>query len=434
MTTTFPADGPTPSGWSRLLAEWSATAPLVGAQEAEAVVVGAGFTGLAAARRLAGLLPGRRVVLLEAERVGAGPSGRNSGFVVDQPHGGAPAGEDLEASRRVQRLGRAGLDALRGLVAQHGIACDWIEVGRLHGAVAAAGEAELAALARGLDRLGVPVEHLDRGRTAAVLGTGYYRRSLRTPGGAMVQPAALVRGLAASLPSGVSLHEDTPVTRLERLGHRWLVRSARGEVTTRLVLLATDALTRRLGWLRDRLVPVYTYASLTRPLGPERVGGDQAWGLLPAHKAGSTLRRLPDGRLLVRNDFRYGGGFRCTGEHLEAARRRHVAALAARWPALSGEDVESTWGGLVCFTGNFAPSFGRLAEGLFAAAGTNGVGLARGTAAGRLLAELALERRSALLDDLQALPVPPWLPQEPLLGLGVRARLAWAQWSAGPEQ
>ncbi|HEX7622243.1 MAG TPA: FAD-binding oxidoreductase [Anaeromyxobacteraceae bacterium] len=435
MASTHVARRDAPSGWLRLLPEPPPARPLRGDHVADAVVVGAGFTGLAAARRLAELRPGSRVVLLEADRVGAGPSGRNSGFVIDQPHNvDALDVEDLAANRRVKRLAQAGLGELKALVERHGISCGWSEAGKLHAAVGPRGEAELGALSRGLEKLGEPHHRLDGEQLGEIVGTRYYSAGLFTPGCVLVQPAALVRGLAEVLPDGVELHEDSPVAQLESSDGGWRIQTPAGSVHAPRVVLATDAYTRRLGLLRDRLVPIYTYASLTRPLGPTEVGGRTGWGLLPAHKAGTTLRRLDDGRLLVRNSFRYGGDFRCTGAHLERARRRHLAALTARYPALRPDDVQFTWGGVVCFTRNFSPFFGEVERGLHAAVGTNGVGLSKGTIAGRLVAELALGERSALLDDLLAFPPPARVPPYPFLGMGVRARIAWEEHAAGDER
>jgi glycine/D-amino acid oxidase-like deaminating enzyme len=249
-----------------------------------------------------------------------------------------------------------------------------------------------------------------------------------------VQPAALVRGLGAALPANVELHEGSPVTALERSDSGWRVATPAGSVSSPRVVLATDAFTRRLGLLRDRLVPVFTYASLTRPLDVGEVGGRPGWGLLPALKAGTTLRRLDDGRLLVRNSFHYGGDFRCTSAHLERARYRHVESLAARYPSLGPQDVQFTWGGVVCFTRNFAPFVGEVCEGLYAAVGTNGVGISKGTIAGRLVAELVLEEQSPLLDDILAFPGPPRVPPEPFLRLAVCARIAWEERAAGAER
>ena len=97
-------------------------------QRADYAVIGAGFAGLAAARRLAELAPGRRIVVLEAQRVGDGSSGRNSGFIIDLPHEAESlAPEALDLQRRILRLNRFAIGRLRSLVKDQRIDCEWAE-------------------------------------------------------------------------------------------------------------------------------------------------------------------------------------------------------------------------------------------------------------------------------------------------------------------
>jgi len=418
-------------GWLALLGTLPPANPAGGDLQADYVVIGAGYTGVAAARRLAELQPNTKVLLLDGQRVGEGTSGRNSGFIIDLPHNvDAQDLNDQEANRRVQRLNLAAIAELRGLVERHGIACDWHEGPKIHAAAEPAGEAELDRLTASLRRMGVSFEEPDGDALAQLLGTGWYRRGVTTGGCITVQPAALIRGLAASLPANVALHENSPVTSLHPASDGWELTLPQGRVRAGKVVLATDALARALGLLRDRLVPIYTYASLSKLL-PDLPGAER-WALLPAHKAGTTLRRLADGRVLVRNSFRYGGDFRCSEDQLAAVRRRHEDGFHARWPRARAE-FEWTWGGVIGFTLNGAPFFGELQPGLFALVGSNGVGLAKGTIGGKLLAEKLLGQDSDLLRDMQAYPSPSRLPPEPFLGIGASLRLVWEQFRAGRE-
>ena len=104
----LPADD-TANGWSAILPPRAERPPLAGDVTADWVVVGAGFAGLAAARRLAENRPGEHVALVEAEAVGEGASGRNSGFAIDVPHNVGSSLEELEGSQRYIRLSRAAL-------------------------------------------------------------------------------------------------------------------------------------------------------------------------------------------------------------------------------------------------------------------------------------------------------------------------------------
>jgi glycine/D-amino acid oxidase-like deaminating enzyme len=140
---------------------------------------------------------------------------------------------------------------------------------------------------------------------------------------------------------------------------------------------------------------------------------------------GTTVRRLRDGRLLIRNTVRYRPSLRSDAAFRLQIRTRHRRDFLARVPMLDAVEFEYTWGGVMGATFNGAQFFGELASNLYAAAGYNGVGIAMGTISGSLLADMALGVDSELLADIRALPMPDRLPPEPALGLGVRATLAY---------
>lgn len=402
---------------------------------ADVAIVGAGLTGLAAARRMVELEPSRRVVVLEAQRAGYGASGRSSGFVVDLA--GFIAAMEPEEQRRFIALSRLGIRELATRVEQDAIDCDWDDTGWLHVAATPRGLEALASLEAWLADREARYERLDRAGMETWTGSSYYRAGIRLPGSVLVQPAALMRGLAASLPEGVTLHEETPVTEIRRTPRGWKLTTEGGAVTAPRLLLATNGALPEQGVLRRRIFPLYTFASFTRPLTADEqtaLGGEREWGLLAQDPMGSSLRRTRDQRLLVRNTVWYSRDLRA----VPTAVRRHAAAehrraLAARFPALAELPFEGTWAGLMGMSGNLRPFFGRLDDGLYVAGGYHGAGIAFGTAAGRLLAEHSLGVESPELDDMLALPGPRWIPPEPFLGWGVRLRLAWDVWRTGGE-
>jgi glycine/D-amino acid oxidase-like deaminating enzyme len=391
----------------------------------ECAVLGAGFTGLAAARRLAELRPGSRVALVEARRAGGGASGRSSGFLVDRAH--FIARLELEASRRYRGLCRSGIEALRALVRRYAIPCDWDESGWLHAAATEAGAAELPGLRAWLETLGEPFDWLEAAALRRITGSHLYRVGLRLPGSVLAQPAALARGLASSLPETVDLYEESPVREIRRRNGRFRLTAGAGAVEADRLFLATNGYTPALGFLRRRVFPLVTFGSLTRPLTAgeqERLGGEREWGLLSEDPMGSTVRRTRDQRILIRNTVRYLPGFTAGGRILAAARACHRRAFAARFPAIQEVEFEHSWSGVMGSSPNRGHCFGEIAPGLFAAAGYTGAGIAIGTTAGILLADLALGEGSALLEDMLSLPEPTRLPPQPFLGLGIRWRVA----------
>ncbi len=408
-------------GWIETLPPPPPPRRLTGTERADCAVIGAGFTGLATARRLAELRPGWRVAVLEAGRAGCGASGRSSGFVVDRAH--FIARLPFETSRRYMELCRFGIGTLRSLVQAHGIACDWDETGWLHAAAGEEGAAALPNLRAWLERLGEPFEWLGRDGLARITGTPYYRAGIRLPGSVLVQPAALARGLAASLPPGAELFEESPVTQIDREDHGFRIEAGEGTVLADRLFLAANGATPALGFLRRRVFPLFTFGSLTRPLTAaeqDALGGEREWGLLAEDPMGSTVRRTRDQRILIRNSAYYTSRLTVDDALRLDMRNVHRVAFNARFPALAHVGFDSTWGGILGASPNRGHSFGELAPGLFAAAGYTGAGIAMGTTAGLLLADLGAGEGSERLEAMLSLPEPDRLPPEPFFGIGAR--------------
>nr|WP_288257365.1 FAD-dependent oxidoreductase [uncultured Pseudomonas sp.] len=427
-------------GWYAALPQQPACKRLHGEQRADYAVIGAGFAGLAAARRLGELLPDKRIILVDAQRVGQGASGRNSGFVIDLPHKFALEHPDPAHKQRLLSLNRAAIAQLQGLIERHGIDCQWSHAGKYQGAVGQRGLAYLQHFEQLLKNLGEPFRLVERDELAQVLGNAYYSRAIFTPGCYLMQPAALVTGLARSLPDNVELLEESPITGLQRDGHGgWLLQGSQCTIRTEQLLLGTSIFTQEFGYLRNRLLPVMTFASWTRPLSDAELaayGGQLDWGLTPADHAGTTVRMTQDRRLIIRNTYKHVPKYgKSTSDGMrESVRADHRKAFLARFPQLADVPFSHTWGGVYAISRNFTNFFGELEPGVFASACDNGVGAAWGTISGTLLAEMAVGSDSAQLRDIQAVTGMPSLnPPEPFLGLGVRSRIRLAAWNSRSE-
>jgi glycine/D-amino acid oxidase-like deaminating enzyme len=426
-------------GWYAMLPPPPPSVPLKGDIKADWAVLGAGLAGLAAARRLAELNPEASIAVVDARRVGFGAAGRNSGFIIDLPHNLASddyTGDRNEDFRQI-RLNRAAIDYLRGIVHTHGFNCDWQEQGKLHGAVESHGEQALQAFAKGLAALGEPYRVLGAREMKAATGSDFYRAGVHAPGATLVQPAALMRGLGATLPENVQLYEDTPVREIKVGTPHALITDA-GRLTVPRLILANNAYAAqfdRLG-LRGRILPIYTYGSMTRQLSQKELaalGGDDSWGLIPADPMGTTVRRLASGRICIRNSFTYNPAISASAGRLEQAKASHRRSFDRRFPMLPGVELEYTWGGALCLSRNGGTFFGELAPRVYGAICQNGLGLTRGTISGKLIAEYALGAGSELLDIMLQQPRPVANVPEPLLGIGVRSTLTWKEWKAGIE-
>ena len=418
------------SGWYAMLPQPAPANRLVGRQVADWVVVGAGVTGLAAARRLAELASEARIILLDSYRVGYGASGRNAGFIIDTPH--LTEEFDHDDNRRVSRLVIAGLAELEGHVRKHNIDCEWSQRGHLTAVVQGKKAKKLRATVRTLDAIDEKYEWLDREALANVVGTDHYHAAVLTPRSVMVNPAAMCRGLGETMPDNVEVYEESPVHRVEP-GSPVRIECAEGSIRATNVLLTTNAFIAKLGFLRGKVFPLIGCGSLSRPLTEDEqvtMGGEPEWGITGV----VTLRRTLSNRILVRHGTYYTGDFRLSESRRRELLESHKMSLKKRFPMLDKLEFEHTWAGVYCMTWGWASHFGRLDRGVFAALGYCGVGLPRGTASGKLLAEYALGSESDLITDVQALSDPKTLPPEPFLGLGVRARLAWYRWQTRAER
>lgn len=434
---------PGPAAWNAILPDPPPPTPLAADMTADWLVIGAGFAGLAAARRLSQTCPGDRITVLDAVRVGDGPAGRNSGFMIDLPHNLSSdnyAGA-AEADRAQIRANRAAIDFALDAAAEYGLPEEAIRrSGKINAAATGRGLQHNAAFANHLAALGEPFQHHDAATMRAITGSDYFRGGLYTPHAAMIQPALYVRGVATGLQSNrVRLHEQSPVTALARTGPDWRATTPGGTVTAPRVILAVNGHAESFGFFRRRLVHVFTFASMTRALTADevrRLGGHPAWAATPADPLGTTVRRISGiggDRIVVRNRFHYAAGMEANANWMTAVAGDHDRAFRARFPMLAGVTMDHRWGGRLCLSRNDAPAFGAVADNLIAACCQNGLGTARGTFAGVAAADLATGRSSAFLQHQQAQPEPIRLPPEPLAWLGATARIRWGERKAGRE-
>ncbi len=422
---------PTPDicGWSALAPEQPISPMLQQNLRADVVIIGGGVTGLAAARRMAEVAPEKRIVLIEAKRIAGGASARNSGFAVANA-GPDPSLLSTAAGRaaylRMHRIDVAGVGELRRMVQTHDIACQWDDSGSIHAARDARFFPKLRRHAELFTELGIDATILEQDALKARLGTGFYQLGVQSRGGALVQPAQLVQGLASHLPQQVELFEHSPAQALARSDGMWEVTLEQGVIRAKQVIVAVNAFLPRLGLKRLRLFPLALSASLTRPLKPDEeaeIGAPPAWGVLSPASLGATVRLTQDRRILMRNtaEYRPAG---IDGAQLTQRRAEHSAGLSRRFPFLDANAIEYSWSGSICISRNSKPVFEENAPGLFLCGGYNASGLSRGTIMGRLIADLALKEPSDLLQDAMGLEKPTLIPPRPFFDFGVKLRMA----------
>ena len=192
------------------------------------------------------------------------------------------------------------------------------------------------------------------------LGTDYYQFGYHSMNNVFVQPAALIRGLADTLPDNVWLMENNPVESVDG-GGPYIVRTRNGPFSADNVILANNAFARRLGFLRSRLVTIYTYAGVTPVLDAAQqalLGQRDQWGVIPANRLGTTLRRIRGGRFMVRSAYSYEAE-----QPLERMAGQLRASFQRRYPQLAAHDFEYVWSGSTALTGNGASFVGEVRPG-----------------------------------------------------------------------
>jgi gamma-glutamylputrescine oxidase len=370
-------------------------------EDADVCILGAGYTGLSAALELAEA--GYRVVVLEAERIGWGASGRNGGQAIvgygcEQSRLEGLLGQD--AARVLFDLSREGMDLLRARIARHGIACDWRD-GHAHVPIKPRQERALrAGIVELAERYGYPLQWWDRRRLRDELESDRYLGAMYDPASGHLHPLEYALGLArAALAAGVRIFEHSRVVELVH-GTRPRLRTAHGEVVADFAVIAGNAWLRGVApQLESRIMPVGTYIAATAPRGAERAAAlirndmavaDVNWAL-------DYFRLSRDHRLLFGGRASYSS---YPPPNLRGVMRRRIGAV---FPQLDDLPIEYLWGGYVDISRNRAPHWGRLAPNIYFAQGFSGHGVASTGLAGRLIAE-AIRGQSTRLDLFAKIP------------------------------
>lgn len=418
------------SGWNALLPGREPSLPLQEHRSVDVVIIGAGFTGIACARRWQELQPDARIAIIDASEIGEGNPGRNSGFLLEIALAEDADPANTERMQACNQLTREAMAAIVEDVTRSGLEVDLKRAGTYRAAASDIGLRSLRNYQAFLEAAGLPYRALDKEQLKAELGTGFYQAGLYSPDCYLAQPAAVIRALAECLPARISVYENTPADRIEPVSRGWKVHTPAGSLSTNSLVLANNSFAAGLGVARPRLASVYTYAGITSPLTPDELsllGSNPNWGLLPTHRLGSTLRRTADGRLLVRSlhDYEREGNER-------SVRLALADRLQRRFPQLGKVEFEHVWGGAVGFTYNGGLVWGEMEPGLWASCGCNGGGTVKGTLLGRLLAEQA--------NGLQVPAIPAlfgsasWMPPDPIRALGFHATSFWQSWQGRHEQ
>lgn len=387
---------------------------------AKYLIVGAGYAGLAAARRLAELHPDETVVVLDALPPAENASGRNSGFMIDLPYAKIDARSSPDQADWQIALLQAGLRTLKEQVDAHGIECGWAQHGHYKAATTEFGQGALREVQAVLRSNQVPFRVLDAGAIQAELGSQFYRAAIWLPSCTLVQPAELVNGLVRTLPPNVQIFFNTPVESIS--SHSPYVVAANGrEIRAEFVLLCVNTDLPAFGRARYRQLTMYTYAGLSRELSPAEAaafGAGDDWGVTPVERLEATSRKIAGKRVMFRAGFSYK-----REAPLEEVRRDLSRVVSVRYPALGRDLLEHVWAGAVSLTRNGDPIFERYGEKLYGVSGCNASGILKMTALGTLLADAMLGVPSGLLESTRRHSHPSFIPPDPIRRMAVNLNI-----------
>ncbi len=401
------------------------------------IIIGGGYTGLGVCSRLLQLEPEANIAIVDALKIGEGTSGRNAGFIIDLPHNLDSDNADMTNETMTFRLNSLAIELLYSHRKTYGIECNWQQAGKYLAAHETKHIPALTVFTQAMDSLKADYEFIEKKALAERLGTNYYQAAIYTPGNVLMNPAALIRGIALGLSEQVDIFENSPVTAIDygKQGkpHTLITHNKQAgngpinnQLSAKKLVFATNSFTEEFGLLNSRLAPVFTYASLSQVLNTdqqEQFNNVTPWGLTSAHRAGTTVRLTPDKRIFIRNGFNFNPDLTATQNQIDKASIKHRQSFDRRFPQLKGLPFEHTWGGMLCITGNHQPVFSATQNHVYTVAGMNGVGVAKGTYLGHYMAEYINGISSENLDYILKTSKPNWIPPDPFRSMGVRTRL-----------
>jgi glycine/D-amino acid oxidase-like deaminating enzyme len=407
--------------------------PLSGARRADVAILGGGYTGMWTAYQLKRADPAAEVVLLEADICGAGPSGRNGGFMYGLWEDFANLVHlfGLDDALRVARAAESCVDMAADVFSEAGIDIWFRRAGHIDVSTSTVFDQLLTEQVASTRRYeGFPPDlfkPLSAAEVAARCRSPRFRAGVLQTRGATVQPARLARGLRRLiLDLGVHVFESTPATTIES-GDRVRITTPAGEVAAERAVLALNAWSNQVPEMRRRIIPRASHIVLTEP-APDRlaeIGWTGGEAISDLRATVHYLRTTPDGRIA------FGAGTGTAASTVDDRlskdawwRRRLEAELREWFPEFRGVRIDAAWGGPVDVSPHHVPFFGSTMGGkVHYAAGFTGAGVGPSVLAGRILASLALGRQDEYSTLALARYTPKRFPPEPLLSIGARITL-----------
>jgi glycine/D-amino acid oxidase-like deaminating enzyme len=402
------------------------------------LIVGAGYTGLSAARKLSEINKNKKIIIVDAQLAGEGASARNSGYLVDNTlNDGFTSNTDFEIYKKKIKIYELGIKAVKNYIKQYQVDCDWNECGKFFASSDAKDENKAYSFSRLLSNLGFKNELIYKKELEKKLGTSFYNVGIYTKGGILLNPGKLSSSMVDTLPENVKLYENTQLIKWKKINNKIICNFLNNkQIISEKIIFCTNGFLRSLNIKKNYSFPITLTASMTRQLKNnefDQMGSPKEWGVLPIKPMGATIRLTKDKRILIRNTAEFKNPFKMKDEILSMRSKFHLKGLKKRYPFLPNDIIEKTWSGVVCRSRNGSQIFEKIDRNIFVAGCYNGSGIGVGTLFGEQIAILASNQSSDEIGYINQRKKPNLLPPEPFLRLGIYSRLAYERVKANSE-
>lgn len=364
--------------------------------ETDVVIIGAGITGTSSAYHLA--KKGIKTVVLDKKFVGSGATGKSTGFVELGNE------EDLSVATKhypdsfVKKLwdsSRYSIESLKDTINEEKIDCDFINSGWLLTASKPQHIEQLKAEASARKRFGYHAEMLSAKEVSEKVNMFNQFGALHTPDEKSLNPVKLVRGLArAAVREKAEIYENSGVQKISFDDNKVVLKTDNGEVTAKTLVIATDAYTRELGFLREKIIPFYDHVLATEPLTDSQlstIGWKNRELLNDSYRYYHYIRLSPDDRVMIGNSESWAEGGKVADTVHKREHDKLHKQLLTYFPQLEGISVTHKWVGCLGYTPDFLPLIGRSSKDPKSpvySVGFNGHGIALGFLSGKILSDL----------------------------------------------
>ena len=406
-------------------------------EDSEWLIVGAGYTGLSAARKLCQIYPNQKILLVDAQLAGEGASSRNSGYLVDTTlNDGFTSNKELDDYKKKVDIYKLGIEAVKRFIREYQVDCDWNECGKYFASSKQEDRKILDNFSDILSKLGFEHNLLSNRELKKKLGTNFYNTALHTKGGILLHPGKLARAMIDTLPENLNLYENSSLLDWGKKNDEIICKFKNGSIRTKKIIFATNGFLKSLGIKSNYNFPITLTASMTRSLTKEEyksIGQPKEWGVLPVKPMGATIRMTKDRRILIRNTAEVYNPYQMSKSELDKRSLKQKIGIKKRFPELSDNIIQSSWSGIVSRTRNSSQIFEKIDDNVFVAGCYNGSGIGVGTLFGEQIAIKASNENTNEIEIIEARNKPTLLPPDPFLSLGIKARLIYERLRASSE-